>query len=310
MSPRQNTPIFDVFGHEKCWNFLGMSPHTCYRPKIPCSWTEASSSSNDKHVHAATTAASVTGGQSVLILLPSVFCSSFDHDHALVHERDVFVLQNGWGWSARCHLWHMALEEVWRHPQKVSATFIVEKQLKQGENWAFWPHHLDHPQFSASSSRVQSGLPSLTIAEDDLDCRDLDYLLSLLPRTIQTVFSHYCWGWSGLPSLATGGLPRTIWTVFTQHTVGILAVPIVPRSSARRPSRSSLAVVREGSSELCRPDGCQKYRDDEAENCRLSVMRFVYLSNSHPLTPCRPFLTPSHNLATFGLDDRVLHGST
>ena len=44
-----------------------------------------------------------------------------------------------------------------------------------------------------------------------------------------------------------------------------------------RPFRSSSGVVREGSPELWRPDGChQKYWWDEAGNCRVSAMRFVY----------------------------------
>ena len=42
------------------------------------------------------------------------------------------------------------------------------------------------------------GLPSLTPADDDLDC-----LLLLLLKMIWTAFSCYFWIWSGLPSLAT-----------------------------------------------------------------------------------------------------------
>ncbi len=33
------------------------------------------------------------------LLLLSVCCSSFDHDHAVVHERDVIGLKRVWGWK-------------------------------------------------------------------------------------------------------------------------------------------------------------------------------------------------------------------
>ncbi len=72
--------------------------------------------------------------------------------------------------------------------------------------------------------------------------------------------------------------------------------------SERRQSRSSSAVARED-----RPYWIQ---DDEIEICWLSVMHFVYLSYSHPLALCHTFFTHSQNLATFGPDERVLHGST
>ncbi len=56
----------------------------------------------------------VTGRQlCLLLLLPSVCCSSFDHDHVHVHRHGRFVLWHGWGWSGGCHLGHEAQEGVW-----------------------------------------------------------------------------------------------------------------------------------------------------------------------------------------------------
>ncbi len=75
-----------------------------------------------------------TGGQSALLLppwmLPRVCCSSFVCHHGLMHERDAFGLQHVQGQVAGRHLWHVALEGGWPHPQKVSAIFIMEKWSK------------------------------------------------------------------------------------------------------------------------------------------------------------------------------------
>ena len=106
-----------------------------------------------------------------------------------------------------------------------------------------------------------------------------------------TAFSHYSRGDQNGQDLfcLLSLLLRTI------RTAGI-------SSGGRRQSRSSSAILWEG-----RPDWT---RDDEAENCWLSAMHFVYMSNSHPLALCLTFFSPSQNLATFGPDNRVLHGST
>ncbi len=50
--------------------------------------------------------------------------------------------------------------------------------------------------------------------------------------------------------------------------------------------------------------------DFEVEHVDMILMCFVYFSSRHPLPPFCTFFTPAQNLATFGPDDRVLHGST
>ncbi len=57
-------------------------------------------------------------------------CSSFVRDQALVHERGVYDLQQVERQVGGHRLWHVALEGGWPHPQKVSATFIIEKWSK------------------------------------------------------------------------------------------------------------------------------------------------------------------------------------
>ncbi len=73
-------------------------------------------------------AAAAEGARSVhlcclSLLLPSVCCSSFVHDHALVHEHDVFGPQCVQTQVGGHHLWHVALEGGWPHPQKTSVSF-------------------------------------------------------------------------------------------------------------------------------------------------------------------------------------------
>ena len=144
-----------------------------------------------------------------------------------------------------------------------------------------------------TSTTVGNSRPRL---QSKVKC-DQDYcvcLLSPLLRMIWTVFSRYCWGTRSWQSSCSGR-----------------------RQSRSCPPRSwlcwlSSAGAREGSPELGRPD-ChhQKYQDDDlACICRLSLMCFVYFLSSHPLAPFCTFFIPSENLATFGPDDRVLHGNT
>ncbi len=44
----------------------------------------------------------------------------------------------------------------------------------------------------ATAGLSRSGLPSLATAEDDLDCKGLDSLLSLLLSLIRSAFSSHC----------------------------------------------------------------------------------------------------------------------
>ncbi len=56
----------------------------------------------------------------------------------LVHERGVFDLQHAQGQVGGRRLWHVALEGLWRHPQKISATFTFiywSKTSFFGSNW-------------------------------------------------------------------------------------------------------------------------------------------------------------------------------
>ncbi len=111
--------------------------------------------------------------------LPSVCCSSFDHDHVLGHERGLYLACSVVGDDLEGAIFGVQHWSVCSdtHLQKVSATFLEEKPLKQGRNSSFQSGAL-HGLLHFERSSIKMG--SHQEAEDASFCPALSG--ALIPR--------------------------------------------------------------------------------------------------------------------------------